>query len=190
MKKSTVCLLACICLAAGFLTGRATQSLKTETRYEQMETRTGAYGTPELIPVRKELPEKAELPTIPVVVWVDSEAVIAERVDTAKIVSDYAAIFHYSKLLFDDTSGKLVVNAGVQYNRLSYLDYEFTPIREKTTVTKERAWTPFVSAGYSTDNCFSAGAGIFYHDIGIEYSYSRNIGLNRDYHAFFLKYKF
>lgn len=191
MKNNVVLFVAIACFVAGFFLGRGKKIVKEEIRYERQETQMGHYGVQDLMPERSELPDKIDLPTVPVVVWTEGRAdTVFREADTAAIVRDYSATYHYSKLLFDNADGKLTLNAGTQYNRLAYLDYEFTPVREVRTKTTGRRWMPFVSAGYSTNNCLSVGGGVFYHNIGIEYLYNRNVKVNDSFHSFFLKYKF
>lgn len=194
MRNTVVVLLLCLSalvlgLFLGTRAGRNCVSVET-VRYEQQETQTGHYGAPELIPERTELPELAKLPVVPTVVWTGNRTdTVWLEPDTAEIVEDWLKMRHYSKLLFDDRNGKLVVSTGTQYNRLAYLDYEFTPVRETVVTRTERWCEPFVSLGYATNGSVCVGTGLFFRHVGLEYRYSRNFPIGDGYHTFALLYK-
>ena len=108
----------------------------------------------------EELPAKAEVPPVPLVVWTEGRPdTVWKNPDTAAMVQDYKLLRHYSRQLFNNENGVLRVKAGTQYNRLSYLDYEFTPVLKTTTSVVEKAWQPFASIGYSTNGSLSVGGG-------------------------------
>ena len=71
---------------------------------------------------------------------------------------DYELKRTYKLTAFDNkTQGKLELFPVIQYNKLSALDYNFTPIIERQTIYKAKAWQPFVSASYSTLNYIGIG---------------------------------
>ena len=186
-----VVLLAVACFVLGFWLGRGRQTVRTEVRYETGAAQSGHFATPDLLPERTELPGLVAVPPVPLVAWAEGRAdTLWREPDTAAIVRDYAAVRHYSQLLFDDDNGQLLVKAGTQYNRLAYLDYEFTPVRWVESEVRERVWMPFISAGYSTDGSVSVGGGVFCRHVGVEYGYHaplHSAGGGR--HSFSIKYK-
>ena len=107
------------------------------------------------------------------------------------VIADYELKRTYKLTAFDNkTQGKLDLFPVIQYNKLSALDYNFTPVIERQTIYKTKVWQPFVSASYSTLNYIGIGGGIFYHDIGIEYQYQKSLGSQSNGHLFGVKYKF
>lgn len=191
MKKFlVVCLVGLACLALGFWLGQGRPIVRTEVRYEKGETLSGHYGAPDLLPERTELPGLAAVPPVPLVVWAEGRAdTLWREPDTAAIVQDYKLLRHYSRLLFDNENGVLRVKAGTQYNRLSYLDYEFTPVLKTTTSVVEKAWQPFASIGYSTNGSLSVGGGVYYKHVGLEYGYNLPMNGMKGWHSLEVKWK-
>ncbi|NDV47921.1 hypothetical protein D0T49_12785 [Paludibacter sp. 221] len=193
MKMRYTLISGIICFVVGFFIGRSDKSVETQVRYEKQDTIEGSYGVPDLIPVKSILPDKTELPTIPVVFWIEDKEHIVQKVDTPAIIENYARANYYSKILYDDKYGKIDFSGKVQYNRLDSLSFKFTPIREVRTEVKEGVFQPFISAGYCTNGYFSFGGGVFYHRIGVEYSFQLRVTsykLQENYHSFKLKYLF
>ncbi|MDD4729721.1 MAG: hypothetical protein PHN55_13365, partial [Dysgonamonadaceae bacterium] len=107
-----------------------------------------------------------------------------------------------------DTLGKFDVKQKIGYNKLLSFDYTFTPITKQITRYREPLFTPFVTAGYSTNQTVFLGFGSYYKNIGIEYlmNVSTNdriwswqvddpiifnrLNKNEVYHTFKLNYKF
>lgn len=107
------------------------------------------------------------------------------------VIADYELKRTYKLTPFDNkTQGKLELFPVIQYNKLSVLDYNFTPVIERQTIYKTKVWQPFISASYSTLNYIGIGGGIFYHDIRIEYQYQKSLGSQSNGHLFGVKYKF
>ncbi|MFR5683795.1 MAG: hypothetical protein ACLUD1_07055 [Clostridia bacterium] len=110
---------------------------------------------------------------------------VVNREKTIKAtMEDWNLVRKYKKTLFDDKNGKLSLDFSVQYNKLRYLSYIFTPINKEIINQKRRIFIPFISISFSVNNFFSVGGGCFYYDLGflVEYSHS---GLN-----FGILYKF
>lgn len=113
------------------------------------------------------------------------------QVDTIEVVKDYMVERSYSQTFFDSKEkGKLTVNSTVQYNKQRNIGIDYIPVTQIETVTKtiKPIWTPFVSVGYNSLNYVSAGAGVFYHNIGLEYNYNRSVA--DQFHDVKLKVKF
>lgn len=170
-------------LAIGFFIGRANQKtiVKTEKEYVKGDTIRDSI----LVPKTKDsiiykprdvvqyLPSKSDT------IWRDGKIVeLQKNVDTSKIIAEYVKENRYSETLFDtDTSGKLVVNTGVQFNRQKYLSYQFTPVQKvvTNTVKKKNTFTPFIGASYNTLGYGGTGGGIFIKNVGFEYKYLTNL---------------
>ena len=122
--------------------------------------------------------------------------------DTAEIIRDWGTKRMYSETLFDiDTVGKCVVDASVQYNRLSLLSYSYTPITKTVTITENRVklLSPYVGFGVLIKNGFSdytnlmptANAGFFIKEkYGINIQYGRDFGTSNNIYGVSLQYKF
>lgn len=161
--------IALFCLSLGFVTGRQTVNVKESTEYVKGETVKGSVYSPNLVKV--ETPRNPQLPTVPVVTYIDGKEYEYYKVDTAAIIAEYEKKRYYKELLFDNNYGKLELNLTTQYNSLTGLDYSFTPITTVKTIERKRVWMPFVSASYSSLNYAGFGGGIFYHDIGLNVRY-------------------
>lgn len=131
-----------------------------------------------------------------------TEYVEITKEDTAEIIRDWGTKRMYSETLFDiDTVGKCVVDASVQYNRLSMLSYSYTPITKTVTITEGRVrlFSPYVGVGallrnnftYYTNLIPTASAGFYIKEkYGLLLQYGRDFGTqNNIYGASFL-YKF
>lgn len=115
------------------------------------------------------------------------------QVDTTAVVKDYMIERTYSHTFFDSKEeGKLTVNSTVQYNKQKNVGIDYNPVTKVETITKtiKPIWIPFVTAGYNTFNEVSAGGGLFYHDIGVEYNFIYDTKVNASGHGIKLSYKF
>jgi hypothetical protein len=92
-----------------------------------------------------------------------------EVVDTAAIIADYELKRSYVVPLFNNEYGKLNLSLSTQYNRVSTLSYDFSPVIK--IVYRERTWQPFAMAQYSTLGGVAAGAGAFYRKTGFYLMY-------------------
>lgn len=170
MKKASIIIVyGVICLAVGFYIGRSTIDTKTKTEYIKGETVTGSVNPNQFVPIKEEKP---------LIHYRDTGSVkyVNLPIDTAAIVADWEMKRTYKLVPFDDKKlGKLELFPVIQYNKLSALDYNFTPIIERQTIYKTKVWQPFVSGSYSTLDYIGIGGGVFYHNLGIEYQYNIDI---------------
>lgn len=165
-----------VSLFIGFIVGRQTTKQEVITKFVQGEIirDTIMNFVPDTVYIAGELKYKYEYKTdtiykdVPVI---DREESIVET------IRDWNRTREYSKLLFDNESGKLSVALSMQYNELQKLSYSFTPMYKETTIVKKRVFVPFVSASFYSNNSFSAGWGFFYHSLGFRVEYSSG-GLN------------
>lgn len=114
-------------------------------------------------------------------------------VDSLALYKDYISLRSYKNWsLFDiDTVGKFTASFDVQFNRIQKVyDGSFKPVQKTISNRHKDILVPFVSGSYSTFGYVGVGAGLFYHDLGLEYQYQRNFNDNRTGHSFGLKYKF
>ena len=111
------------------------------------------------------------------------DTVFITKEDTAAVVKDWATERLYAETLFDvDTLGRCDVNAKVQYNRISSLDYTFTPIQKQTEITTRtvRKFLPYAGAGLATNGSVLAQGGMFIkEDAGFGLQYNYNWQLNQ-----------
>lgn len=131
-----------------------------------------------------------------------TEYVEIMKEDTAEILKDWGTKRVYSETLFDiDTVGKCVVNASVQYNRLSLLSYSYTPITKTVTITERRVkfFSPYVGVGallrndftYYTNIIPAVNAGFFIKEkYGLHFQYGRDFGTGNNLYGISLQYKF
>ena len=194
---------ASLLFALGFYFGRQTND-KVKIEYVKGEVIRDTVKIP--YPAFTEIPSTPQLPMKPDTIYSDSVQIITEKVDTTAIIQDYILTRTYEFNVFNiDTLGKFDVRQKVGYNKLLSFDYTFTPMTRQITRFKEPVFTPFISGGYSTNNSFLLGGGLYYKHIGIEYLL--NVPLRKEYrfldlgnqnifdengvyHTFKLNYKF
>ena len=180
-----------VVLATVFFIGRKTVNTESKTEYIKQEPVTGNISGSFLQPEKEEIPVNPHLPVKIDTVYKYNIKYIVQNVDTAAIISDYIMKKSYNVIAFDNKEiGSLRIFPTVQYNQLSGLSYEFTPIQKQTTIHKEKVWNPFLSGSYSTFGNIGLGGGIFYHNLGIEYQYQKDLLSKNNGHLFGLKYKF
>ena len=131
-----------------------------------------------------------------------TEYIEITKEDTTDIIRDWGTKRMYSETLFDiDTVGKCVVDASVQYNRLSLISYSYTPITKTVTITERRVkfFSPYVGFGVLIKNDFSdymnlmpiLNAGFFIKErYGINLQYVKDFGTNNNIYGVLLQYKF
>lgn len=193
MKKIILIVLCGIgCLIIGFFIGRSSIDSEPKKEYIKGEMLTGSVSPTQFGPIKEEKPDK---PLLPFIQYRDTGRVRYMPIDSAAyaklVIADYELKRTYKLTPFDNkTQGKLELFPVIQYNKLSALDYNFTPVIERQTIYKAKVWQPFVSASYSTLNYIGVGGGIFYHDIGIEYQYQKSLGSQSNGYLLGVKYKF
>lgn len=121
--------------------------------------------------------------------------------DTTKIIRDWATERRYKETVFNvDTLGRLELDASVQYNRLRYVDYTYTPVTKVNTNTIYTAKyiSPFAGLGVlinpwdpEPDLLTEVSGGIFISDkYGVQLKYQRGFKSNNDYLGGSILYKF
>ena len=204
MKKYLKIAIVIVAFGVGFFLGRKTIDVKEKIEYVKGAT------IRDTIVISQ--PTFVEIPTKPKYIYkydtitVNNIHYISEVVDTASIIQDYIVTRTYEFNVFNsDTLGKFDVKQKVGYNKLLSFDYTFTPMTRQITHFKEPVFTPFITGGYSTNNSFLLGGGLYYKRIGIEYLL--NVPLSKEYrfldfgnqsifdengvyHTFKLNYKF
>jgi len=166
-------------LMIGFFLGRKEVSTKTE--YVKMYPIQGFSEVPKSF--------LETIPEMPNFLYFTDTVTSEIKVDTAAIIRDWTTKREYELTLIDSPElGKLTIFPIVQYNELQPVRYEFLPVQK--VVYKQPVWQPFVGASYSTFNEVSLGVGTFYHNLGIEASYVKDLTLKRDGYEFGIKYKF
>lgn len=186
MKKMIIVFI--VGLVVGFFIGRSTTKPVEVIKYEKGKTIHDTVPIP--YPVEVEVPKYIKLPMKKDTLYLDSVRFITEIVDTSAIIKDYIVERTYDLKVFDNMNGKLDVTARVGYNKLSYFNYNFTPIQKHTTEIQEKVFTPFVSGNYHTYKAVGVGGGIFIKDLGFEYLYNVSLGDIPSYHTIGLKVKF
>lgn len=185
MKKIILIVLCgIVCLIIGFFIGRSTIDSEPKKEYIKGEMVTGSVSPTQFELIKEEKPN---------IQYKDTGSIkyLSIPVDTSAIIADYELKRTYKLTAFDNkTQGKLELFPVIQYNKLSALDYNFTPVIERQTIYKTKVWQPFISASYSTLNYIGIGGGIFYHNLGFEYQYQKSLGSQSNGHLFGLKYGF
>ena len=207
MKKYLKIAIVIVAFVVGFFLGRKTINVKEKVTFVKGE------NIRDTIVISQ--PTFVEIPTKPKYIYkydtivVDNIQYISEKVDTSAIIQDYILMRTYEFSVFNsDTLGKFDVKQQIGYNKLLSFDYTFTPITKQITQYREPLFTPFVTAGYSTNQSVLLGGGFYYKNIGLEYnmnvSTDRRFRLsdfenqtfidilndNRNYHTLKLNYKF
>lgn len=183
--KIILVLIACI---ASFFLGRLTIKDKEIVKYVKGETVVKTIEVPKYI--YETIPSKPVFKTKTDTLYVNEKEVIVQTVDTQAIIRDYIAEREYRFNVFDNEYGKMDIDQTIQYNELRRFDYSFTPNQKVITKETKKIIVPFVSASYNTFNTIGIGGGIFYHNIGIEYQYMRDVKYGIDGHGVGIKVKF
>jgi len=135
------------------------------------------------------------------------EKIITEYIEITKedsnaIIIDWALKRMYSDTLFNnDTTGTCIFDATVQYNRISLLSYQFTPIQKNTITTnyKTKMFSPYIGAGILIDNDFkdyknimpTANIGFFIKErYGMNLQFAKSFKSNNNFYGISLLYKF
>ena len=186
LRFSAKYVLTCIILGSviGFFIGQSSIDSEPKKEYIKGETLTGSVSPTQFEPIKEEKPNIHYRDT-------GSIKYLSIPVDTPAIIADWELKRTYKLTAFDNkTQGKLELFPVIQYNKLSALDYNFTPVIERQTIYKTKVWQPFISASYSNLNYIGIGGGIFYHNLGFEYQYQKSLGSQSNEHLFGVKYKF
>lgn len=180
---------AVICFIVGILIARKTNETEVKTRYIKGVTIYNTLHTPDLTPVKVEIPERPVLPVKIDTIWIEGQIkYITQVVDTAAIIADYIKKNTYQRTLFDDNNGRLDIEADVQYNILQRLHYGFTPIYKEVTVERSRVFVPVIAGSYNTLGYYGIGGGAFYRNFGVVVKYMH--GVNNYYVDISALYKF
>lgn len=184
MKKALLILLAMIvCLTVGYFIGRL--SIDTELKIDHIKgaTISGSVSPTQFKPIKEEKPDIQYRDT-------GSIKYINVSADTAAIIADWELKRTYQLTAFDNDKGKLELFPTIQFNRLSALDYNFTPMIERQTINKTKVWQPFLSGSYSTLGYIGIGGGVFYHNLGLEYQHQMSLDKDGSGHLFGVLWKF
>lgn len=196
-----------VAFVVGFFLGRKTIDVEEKVTFVKGETIHDTIVINE--PTFVEVPAKPKYIYKYDTLIIDNIQYISEKVDTSAIIQDYILMRTYDFNVFNSpTLGKFDIRQQIGYNKLLSFDYNFTPITKQVTQFREPLFTPFVTAGYSTNQTVLLGGGFYYKNIGLEYnmnvSTDRRFRLsdfenqtfidilndNRNYHTFKLNYKF
>ena len=144
-------------IALGFIAGRCTT--KPVGKIEYVKGKTIHDTIPKPVPYLAEAPSTPVLPMVQDTIRIPGEKeLIVQKVDTAKIISEYITKNSYKETLFDnDTLGTMIVDAQVQYNQLQKLGYTFTPTQKQITTERKKVFTPFLSVSANTLGYIGAG---------------------------------
>ena len=214
-KRTLICFIISILLCGllGFYFGRKTIEIsmpKTEVKYVKGEKVTDSIPYPEPVEVVKPIDTaniikqcvKDGIYTELFPEKIVTEYIEVTKDDTTAIIKDWATKRVYSETLFDiDTVGKCVVEASIQYNRLSLLTYDYIPIEKQIAINtnKVKLFSPYIGIGVLVDNDFSeylnytptANAGFFIKEkYGIHLQYGKSFKSKNNFFSASLLYKF
>lgn len=186
MKKETFYIIyTFIAFITGFVIGRQSLDSNQSIKYIKGETIEKTVEIP--------IPYKVEVPVQPIYLYKKADTIYntsRAEIDTVAILNDWITSRNYKQNLFDNQYGKLSIDASIQYNKLEWLKYSFTPIQKEIATIKHKTWMPYVAISYNTLNYIGIGGGVFYHNLGIEYQFQKDFKYNDTGHSFGLKYKF
>lgn len=130
-----------------------------------------------------------------------TEYIEITKKDTTTILNDWGTKRYYTQILFNDNvNGSCTFYAEVQYNRMKYVGYEYSPITQTITETKyiTKFFSPFIGLSYITNPwdeiknpMIQINGGLFIKEkIGIQAIYQRGLILKNDYVGGGIVYKF
>lgn len=162
-----------LCFGLGFWLGRQTINVRESIRY--VEGKSYSIYLPNIMPKYERLADNIKLIDID-----NTLAYFKDSTDLMPTVIDWNKERTYSEVLFNNEYGKLSLDGMIQYNRVQWLKPTFVPLQKEITLYRERTWTPFVMASYSTIGYERIGGGLFYHDIGISAGFVRDFNTNKN----------
>ena len=186
VKKALVLL---VCVAIGFIIGRATQSTEVVTEWKDGAKTGDSIVLPEPVVIR--VPDSIKYITI----YKDRPALnigdtamspeLSPQIDTAAslaaTVKDWNMERTYAGTLFrSDTLGTLNYSARVQYNTLTSLAWDYTPKIKTVTTMKSPTFRPFVAVRANTFEQMSVGGGILFKNTGFEASYIKDFKVQKN----------
>jgi hypothetical protein len=162
------------CIGYGLAMRRIT--LKEEVHYVRGETVISGIEFPaagiELLPDSLRYGLKfADIKIPPDIVFPDS-------VDLRPAAYDWNLERKYEEKLFDNTYGKMNVQATVQYNRLQDLQTVFVPVRKEIVRYVTPAWEPYALMQYGTLGVAGIGGGVFHGKAGCHIMYMTDFRRN------------
>ncbi|MDR1370982.1 MAG: hypothetical protein LBJ72_12805 [Dysgonamonadaceae bacterium] len=189
MKYSHI-ILCILCLVIGFFVGRKTVSYEEDVKYIQGEAIYGSIPASHL-EVQEVIPENPVLPMKTDTTYIDRVEYIVQKVDTAAIIADYITLRDYAYVLLDSpTQGKLSLSTTVQYNKLSALNWEFSPVIREVTKSRIKVLQFYTGISYSTFNQTTVSGGLFYFDAALEFQYIYDLTHHTTGQGIGFKYKF
>lgn len=188
MKYVLTIIASIILFGLGFYLGQKMDRTFTGYRYVQGEEQQVNVDIPK---PEETIPEHPVLPLRIDTVCTFSVEYVYHSVDTVAIIEEYITKRKYTIPLFDNKdSGRLTLDATIQYNKLTDMQYNFIPVYKEIIYKDKKAFEPFLSASYSTMDILGIGGGAFINKVGLEYQFQHNYLLNSNGHLFSLKYRF
>lgn len=197
MNFLTLVAIVVVSFFIGYFVGKQKTIIKEVVRYEKREPIKGGVPINLLKPATVFDGVLSDLPNYYLkydTLLINDTITVHSSLDTARLIYEHLKLREYDITLFDDKiNGRLSVQSTVQYNMMTSLNYDFTPIQKVVTRTVEKKFIPFVSANYSTNNTVGVGGGAFVGNLGVEVLFNKsmtNTVENLSYTTFGLKYKF
>jgi hypothetical protein len=186
MTKYIYFFAALLFFAAGFFAGRKTAPLKSQTTlmYVMGET---VYDTLEVL--RPYLETYTD--TVFYTQIVEKPVYVYDSVRLREAWDDYCLTRRYALDFSSDTTGVFAVDLTVSRNRAVLASATIAPLYKVICVESmadKRLFEAFFSAGYSTLGTVSLGGGLFYHSLGVEYLFQKQMGTGTG-HCFSLKWR-
>lgn len=197
----------------GFLIGRSTTAVRAETVVEYVKGDTVRDSIPYPVPyvvykptdtagiIRQCVKDGIYTELFPARTITEVEYIEVTKADTSQMLTDWATLRKYQETLFDiDTTGKCLVDAEVQYNRLRLVGYTYTPVHKVVTIKEQRVrqLSPFLGLGlglvhakpdmhyYPTVEC-----GFFVRErVGVDVRFGRDFANRTNLYGVSLLYKF
>lgn len=112
---------------------------------------------------------------------VKKDTILVEKEDTSRILLDWSTLRFYSDTLINnDTLGVFKLDTKIQYNRLSNLNWTYTPIQKVVTTERKlkHTYIPYFGAGIITTPSVVAQAGLFIDNWGFACQYQYDWKMN------------
>lgn len=165
---------------------------KIEVTSKTGELVKGNVSSDKVKPVSVNIPTMKEIKFYHDTIRLDSVRYIVQKVDSLEILRDWLTTRHYDLVIFDnDSIGKCEIFADTQFNKLSNVHYEYTPIiKQVVVIPKNKTKYSLIGGlGLNTGGYINFQLGGFKNKWGVTYQFSQKLNKNECFYGINVLYK-